>query len=153
MPDTQETMDKMVEEIFELYKVISAARQRRPAGSEDLSEAEFLTLDQLAKEEPLTIGEVQKRIGVVPAQMSRIARALEEQSGRGYVECKINPQDRRRVDIFLTPAGKKAYEDYRTTRMSSMYGVLRALAPEDRFEFMRMLREIRTAFEKQLGGE
>ena len=98
----------------------------------------------------MTIGDAQKRIGVVPAQMSRIVRSLEEQGGRGYVECSINPQDRRRVDISLTDAGRQAHEKFRTVRLASMYATLQALAPEDRLEFMRMLRQIRAAFAEQL---
>lgn len=138
----------MAQEIFELYLLVAIARSRRPTGPDDLSETEFLTLDILSKEQPLTIGEVQKRIGVLPAQMSRIVRALEEQGGRGYVECKINPDDRRRIDISLTGAGRVAYEKFRTARLSSMYEVLAVLGPDDRKHFMRTLRQIREAFAK-----
>lgn len=147
MPDTQETIDKMAMEIFELYRLIAMARSRRPAGPDDLSETEFLTLDMLSKEQPLTIGDIQKRIGVLPAQMSRIIRGLEDQRGQGYVECKINAQDRRRIDVSLTDAGSQAYQEYRSARIGSMFDVLRALEPKDRLDFMRMLRVIHKAFE------
>ena len=150
MPESKETLDAMAAEIFELFHLVAVARSRRPAGPDDLSETEYLTLDLLAKEQPMTIGDAQKRIGVVPAQMSRIVRSLEEQGGRGYVECSINPQDRRRVDISLTDAGRQAYEKFRTVRLTSMYTTLQALVPKDRLEFMRMLRQIRAAFAKQL---
>lgn len=152
MPDTQETLDKMAAEIFELYLLIAIARSRRPAGPDDLSETEFLTLDTLAKEQPLTIGDVQKRVGVVPAQMSRVVRALEEQSGRGYVECKINPKDRRRIDVSLTSAGEAVHEKYRQVRLTSMHDVLSALEPDDRLHFMRIMRQLRKAFEQRLTG-
>jgi DNA-binding MarR family transcriptional regulator len=150
MPGTEETLDKMAAEVFELYRLVAVARTRRPAIPEDLSETEFLTLDTLAKEQPLTIGEVQKRVGVVPAQMSRIVRALEEQGGRGYVECSINPRDRRRIDITLTDAGREAYERFRHARLESMHASLGALKTEDRLHFMRCLRRIRQAFEDQV---
>lgn len=150
MPDSQETLDKMAAEIFELYRLIALARSRKPSGPDDLSEAEFLTLDLLTKQQPRTIGEIQKEIGVLPAQMSRIVRALEEQGGRGYVECKINARDRRRIDVSLTEGGAKAYETYRTVRLGSMYEILRVLAPNDRIEFMRMLGQIRDAFAKNI---
>lgn len=140
----------MAVEIFELYRLIAIARTRRPTGPDELSETEFLTLDLLENEEPLTIGEVQKRIGVVPAQMSRIVRSLEGAGGKAFVACKINANDRRRVDISLTPAGKTALENYRNVRMGTMYHVLKALKPLDRLEFMRMLREIRGAFQSLL---
>ena len=150
MPHTQKTLDLMAAEIFELYRLIALARSRQPAGPDDLAETEFLTLDLLSREQPLTIGNVQKQIGVVPAQMSRIVRALEEQGGKGYVQCQINVQDRRRIDISLTPAGKEAYEKYRTNRLSSMYAILEVLPPDDRLHFMRILEQIRLAFEDRL---
>ncbi len=150
VPESQAMLDAMAGEIFELYRLVAIARSRRPAGPDDLSETEFLTLDVLAKEQPLTIGDVQKRIGVVPAQMSRIVRALEEQGGRSYVECKINPPDRRRVDVSLTPAGKAAYEVYRSARLGSMRDILCILDPGDRGHFMDILRQIRDAFEQRL---
>ena len=150
MPDSQQTMDEMVDEMFELTKLIYLARSRQKAGPDTLSETEFLTLDLLSKAGRLTIGEIQKRVGVVPAQMSRIVRALEEQGGRGFVECGINPQDRRRVDVSLTEAGTRAHETYRAARLSSMYEVLGVLAPQDRLDFMRMMRQLRTTFERRL---
>lgn len=151
MPDKQDTLDEMAKEIFELYRLIALARSRRPSGPDDLSEAEFLTLDLLFKRQPLTIGEIQKEIGVLPAQMSRIVRALEEQGGRGYVECKINSRDRRRIDVKLTESGTEAYENYRTVRLGSMYDILSVLPPDDRLHFMRILGQIRDAFAEKLG--
>ena len=153
MPDSQETLNKMAMEIFELYRLIAIARSRHPSGPDDLSETEFLTLDLLTKEQPRTIGEVQKQIGVLPAQMSRVIRALEEQGGRGYVECAINPQDRRRIDVSLTKRGQEAYDRYRTARLSSMYEILSVLIPQDRLHFMRMLRVIRDAFAHRLNTD
>lgn len=150
MPNTQQTMDKMAEEIFELYRLIAIARSRQPSGAQDLSEGEFLALDVLAKEAPLTIGDVQKRIGVVPAQMSRIVRSLEVNRGKGFLSCEINQQDRRRVDVQLTDEGQQACKDYRTNRLASMRAVLDALVPEDRIDFMRMLHCIRQAFAERL---
>jgi len=143
-------MDQMVEEMFELSKLIYMARSRQPTGPDQLSETEFLTLDLLSKGGRLTIGEIQKSVGVVPAQMSRVVRALEEDGGRGLVECSINPKDRRRVDVVLTTAGARVHGIYRAARLGSMFEVLRVLAPEDRLEFMRMIRLLRTTFEKRL---
>lgn len=150
MPDTQETLDAMAAEIFDLYRLIAVARSRRPAGPDELSESEFITLDLLAKEQPLTIGEAQKKIGVVPAQMSRIVRTLEEQGGRGFVECSINPDDRRRVDISLTKPGREAHHKFMAARLGSMHEILRVLEPDDRQNFMRIMRVLKIAFEERL---
>lgn len=140
----------MAAEIFELYQLLAAARSRRAANPEDLSEAEFVALDVMAREGSLTVGEIQRRIGVVPAQMSRIVRSLEENGGKGYITCCINPDDRRCIDLSMTPAGRKAYDAYRNARTKTMYEALSVLDPSDRLDFMRMLSQIRTAFEKKL---
>jgi DNA-binding MarR family transcriptional regulator len=140
----------MVEEVFELYRAIAEARSRSPSGPDDLSETEFLALDTLHTQEPLTIGEVQKSVGVAPAQMSRIVRALEKRGGKGYISCEINAEDRRRIDLFLTESGREAHAKYRDARMRSIGNVLTVLAPDDRFEFMRMMRQLRDAFAKRV---
>ena len=146
MPETTKLIDEMAEDIFALFRVIASARSRGQTGSSDLSESEFVTLDILSKEGPITIGAVQKRVGVAPAQMSRVVRALEVEGGRGFVECKINPDDRRCVNLSLTDAGRKAFVAFRHSRLSSFRTILEALEPADRGEFMRMLKCIGDAF-------
>ena len=133
----------MAGEILELIQLGSAVRARRSASDNELTETEFVTLSLLAREQTLTIGEVQKHVGVVPAQMSRIIRSLEENRGKGYVHCEINPQDRRRVDVSLTSSGKEAYARYREDRLSSIREVLVDLPADDRHQYMRILRLIR----------
>jgi len=152
LPDSQKTLDAMAMEIFELYRVVAQMRSRQTSGKEDLSETEFLTLDVLAREGAMTIGEVQKRVGVAPAQMSRIIRSLQEHGGRGYVTCNINPEDRRRVDVCLSKRGLEAHAGFRKARLGSMMEVLNVLPPDDRLHFMRILGQIRGAFSDRLGA-
>lgn len=146
----QRRLEEMADDIFELYQLVAVMRSRQPSGGDDLSETEFLSLDALAKSEPLTIGEIQKQVGVAPAQMSRVIRSLEKHGGRGYVECRINPQDRRRVDVSMTSAGRVAYDRYRSARLASMFAVLEVLEPEDREVFMGLLGQIRSAIAARL---
>lgn len=150
MPETRQTLEAMAEEIFVLSKLVSTARSRQAPGPDDLPESEFITLDILSKEQPLTIGEIQKRIGVVPAQMSRIIRSLENREGGSYINCKINPEDRRRVDVSLTEGGEEAHHRYRESRLSSMLQIVSGLPPDDRMHFIRILRKIRKNIEKNL---
>lgn len=149
---TAET-DEMAEEIYDLYKVIAAARSRAPAGTVNLTETEFVTLDLLLTETHLTVGDLQKRIGVAPAQMSRVIRALEEGSGKGFVQCGINPDDRRRVNVSLTSAGTAAHGEYRASRLETMYAVLDPLSTTERREFMRILGKIKEYIVKRMAGQ
>ncbi|HNQ22808.1 MAG TPA: MarR family transcriptional regulator [Phycisphaerae bacterium] len=146
-PDSAE-MESMAKEIFDLAKLVYALRSQRAADQNELTETEFLTLDALVREQPLTIGELQHRVGVVPAQMSRIVRALETARGKGFLECTINAEDRRRVDVSITPSGMEAYEQYRALRLASTRAILAGLTLDDRRHFMRILRLIRTHMSK-----
>ena len=144
MSDEQTALNSMAEEIFDLTTLASIRRARsRSSRSGEVSESEFLTLDILAKHQPVTIGEIQKRIGVVPAQMSRIVKGLEDRTPKSYIHCSINAKDRRRIDVAITPEGRSAYEKYRSTRLSSTLDTLSALSPKDLNDFMRVLRKIK----------
>lgn len=143
-------LERLAEEIFELSNLGSRSRAaRRRHGATDLSESEFLALDTLAKGEPMTVGQLQRAIGVLPAQMSRVVRSLESKTDEPLIHCAINPRDRRRIDVTLTEAGRHTYHDYRESRLSGAVEVLAELKDRDRREFMRLLRLIRRLLEQR----
>lgn len=153
MPDAKAKAELagMVGEIYELIKIAYATRARARSGQpEQLTEAEFLAMDTLAQQESMTVGEVQKQIGVLPAQMSRIVRSLESKSPQPFVACSINTQDRRKIDVGITPQGTKAYETYRAARLSFVTNMLSDLSPADRQLLMRITRRIRDGLAKRL---
>jgi DNA-binding MarR family transcriptional regulator len=142
------------EEIFELTKMSWMARsQQQPRkGQIDLTESEFLALDWLTKAdpEPLSVGEIQRRIHVLPAQMSRVVRSLEAKAGKPLIRCRINPKDKRKIDVTLTDAGKKAHQSFREARLAATIDMVSKLPPTDRVELMRILGEIKTIVRNQL---
>ena len=143
-PEARAELAGMVAEVFELIKIASTARaQARGSQHEDLSEAEFLALDALTQHEPLSVGDIQKQIGVLPAQMSRIIRALEHKGKDAFVQCAINPDDRRKIDVTITPKGRKARDAYREARMAFVTAVLNEMTPDDRRQFMHVVRRVR----------
>ena len=134
-------LEQLAEEVFALSKLASAVRARRT--HDTLSETEFLTLDALVAEGPMTVGAIQRWIGVRPAQMSRLVRSLEGKVAGGLVSCSINAKDRRKVDVVPTDAGRAAHEAYRAARVQMTLSILGDLSPHDREEFIRILRQIR----------
>ncbi len=142
-----EQIQQMAEEIFELTKLSWISGASDGAKDEyDLSESEFLTLDLLTKREPMNVGELQRSIGVLPAQMSRIIRSLEGKAERPLVECRLNPNDKRKIDVSLTDTGRQAHHAYQSDKLALTIDVLGDLAESDRSEFMRILRIIRQKF-------
>lgn len=142
---------EFVEEVFQLSTDVWAAQSKGKQSHEaEISETEFLTLDLLAKSAPLTVGEIQRRIGVLPAQMSRVIRSLENKGDQPLVSCSINPQDKRKIDVVLTPAGRKAHQAYRERKLGSIQKMLAGLSENDRNELMRILRLIRDMMRKDM---
>ncbi|MFQ5496134.1 MAG: MarR family winged helix-turn-helix transcriptional regulator [Phycisphaerae bacterium] len=151
--ESRAELANMVSEVFELMKIASTARARARSGTgEEVSEPEFLTLDALIDHEPQTVGEIQKTIGVLPAQMSRIIRSLEHKQHGAFVTCTINSQDRRKIDLRITARGRKAHDDYRAARIGFVTSLLNDLTPADRARFMGIVRKMRASIQQRLVG-
>src|SRR5665647_2605833 len=106
LPDS---LDQMAEEIFSL--TVMSWRQRLATRHEaEMSESQFLTLDTLVNSpSPITVGEIQRSISVLPAQMSRIIRSLESGFDKPLIRCELNQTGKREIDVTLTPEGKRMY--------------------------------------------
>lgn len=118
---------------------LAVPRGRRRAG--DLKEVEFLTLAILLHRESMIVGDIQRLLGVLPAQMSRIIRSLEARD-RPYITCRINSHDKRKIDVTLTPAGIKACQDYQAERVRGLTNLLSKLPDDDLEDLQRLLERV-----------
>jgi DNA-binding MarR family transcriptional regulator len=127
---TGHRLDDIAQDLFEVFTRLglSALRGRRRLG--DLKEAEFLTLSLLHTNGTMIVGDIQKLLGVLPAQMSRIIRSLENRE-RPLIVCNINARDKRKVDVGLTVAGEKALDEYQSARVGMLVERLQRLADDE----------------------
>ena len=95
----------------------------------------------------LTVGEIQRTISVLPAQMSRIIRSLESGFDKPLIRCELNQSDKRKIDVAITPEGKRIYTDFRTARLAKTIDTLKHLSDTDRQEFVRICRQIRDQYQ------
>jgi DNA-binding MarR family transcriptional regulator len=107
---------------------LALPRGRRRAG--DLKDIEFLSLAILSSHGTMIVGDIQRLLGVLPAQMSRVIRALEARD-RPLIACRINPHDKRKIDVCLTAAGEKALAEYRERRVRAITDLLSRLPEAD----------------------
>ena len=144
-----ESLKKMADEIFSLTKM--SWRQRlatRHLGEEELSESQFLTLDGIVtRGEPQTVGDLQRAIHVVPAQMSRIIRSLENDFDAPLIRCELNQEDKRKIDVRLTDDGRTAYSDFISSRIGRTLELLGRLTEKDRLDFIRVCGQMRKLYE------
>jgi DNA-binding MarR family transcriptional regulator len=137
----------MAEEIFALtvlgWRDRVASRQQN-----ELSESQYLALDALMRTpESLTVGEIQRSIGVLPAQMSRIMRSLETGFEKPLIRCELNQSDKRKIDVVATEDGRRVYDDFRQVRLAKTIQILQHLQDRDREEFIRICGRIRELYE------
>jgi len=119
-------------QMFEMTKRTWLQSQREKfKGGYDLSESEFLALDALEDVPSLSVGELRRHVGVLPAQMSRIIKALEQRYDEKLVVCAINPRDKRKIDVSITPTGRRAVAAYRRAKILVSTQAIRSLSDAD----------------------
>ena len=144
MPQTRE----LAEQILAIAKQSWAADATKHA---ELSHTEFLALEYLAHQGTATVGQIRKKINVLAAQMSRILRSLEEAK---FVTCAINPQDKRKVDVTISKAGRKSFEAFREAKLGNIIQSLERLTSEERSQFLVLLHKMMSQpSEERASGE
>lgn len=129
---------------------LAVPRPRRRDG--ELKEIEFLTLSILRNREPLIVGDIQRQLGILPAQMSRIIRSLETRE-RPLIACRINPYDKRKIDVGLTEEGVKAWQEHQADRVSAIAQMLARMSEADLEQLARLLDRFRAMVENRLHDE
>src|SRR5437870_431541 len=144
---TGQRVDEIAQDLFEAVVQIclSTLRGRRRAG--DLKEVEFLTLSILHAHDTMIVGDIQRLLSVLPAQMSRIIRSLENRE-RPLIQCRINSRDKRKIDVVLTSAGEKALLDYQGARVGRIVERLRSLPDDELEDILRLLHKLHGILER-----
>src|SRR5947209_11988338 len=138
---TGQRLEDIAQDLFDVFTRLglSTLRGRRRAG--DLKEVEFLTLSILQAHGTMIVGNIQRMLGVLPAQMSRIIRSLEGRD-RPLISCRINARDKRKIDVYLTAAGEKALLEYQGARVGRLVELLRDLSEEDQEDLVRLVEQL-----------
>ncbi len=140
--------EDLARRLFDLTTQVSLATapgKRRPG---DLKELEHLTLAALSERGTMIVGDIQRILGVLPAQMSRLIRSLENRE-RPLITCRINVRDKRKIDVTITPLGQKALADHQTNRVHRLATLLRDLREDDREDLQRSLDRVAGAVDSR----
>lgn len=143
MKQRDQAIQELALQIFELTRRTWFESQREKfKGGYDLSESEFLALDALEDAEAMSVGELRKYVGVLPAQMSRILKALEQRYDEKLVICSINPDDKRKIDVSITAKGRRAVDAYRRAKIQASIDSLHSLTDTDLKNLSSILSKI-----------
>ena len=144
-------VDEIAQDLFEVVTQIGLSTLRGRRRVADLKEVEFFTLSILHNRECMIVGDIQRLLGVLPAQMSRIIRSLENRE-LPLIECRINPRDKRKIDVCMTPHGERALVEYQGVRVGRIIERLRSLSEEDQDDLVRLVEKLGNLLERGQGG-
>ena len=144
---TGERVEEIAQDLFAVVTRIclSTLRGRRRTG--DLKEVEFLTLSVLQGRRTMIVGDIQRLLGVLPAQMSRIIRSLENRP-EPLIACHINPRDKRKIDVQLTDAGEKALLEFQDIRVRRIADQLHDLSDDEQSHLLQLLDRVHGLLER-----
>ena len=140
-------LEEIAEDLFDVVTrvCLTAPRGRRRSG--DLKDIEYHTLAILQGRGTMIVGDIQRLLGVLPAQMSRIIRSLEDRP-LPLIACRINPQDKRKIDVCMTEAGEKAIQDYQSVRVHRIAELLQDLTEAEQENLVHLLDRLRDLLER-----
>jgi len=106
----------VAEALLELTQTLWEMQYAQRRNAQPLTARDFLTLSAL-REASLHVGDIGKRLRVLPAQMSRIVDRLESGFDEPLISCHIDEEDRRRIKVTLTPAGRRMLDVLRRSKL------------------------------------
>lgn len=101
-------MQNAAAEFEGLFRDVYLAFHRRDGRRAGFSGASWAVLTHLSLAGPVTIGEAAAHLDRAQSVVSEIVTQL---ASKGYLERRPDPADRRRILVWLTPAGATALRD------------------------------------------
>ncbi len=140
-PLAGQRLEEIAHDLFGVMTQLALCTQSHQKRRVELKEFEFLTLSILHTHEQMIVGDIQRLLGVLPAQMSRIIRALEFRQPP-LITCQINSQDKRKVDVRLTASGISALQEYREARVKKLANLLHRASDDERDDLARLILKL-----------
>jgi DNA-binding MarR family transcriptional regulator len=107
---------------------LSAALSRVYAERFGISIPEWRVIAHLSQHRKVSVREVQARVGMDKSKVSRAAARLES---AGLVEKRINPADRRLVELSLTRKGRRLFAEIAPLALAFEADLLAGLPPAE----------------------
>lgn len=134
-------MDNLLKE-----QLVDAMRRFRKVGMPfpphlNLSMSELILMSAIDKHtdspgQPVNISKIQCRIHATKPATSQMLKALEQ---KGYIQREIDPSDRRKISVRLTPTGDVILAQSRTYSNSVLDEMISRFGEDNAKELVRLL--------------
>ncbi len=139
------TAEACAREILETVPLVMRAirgemrRHRAPS----LSVTEFRALIFLDRRSGASLVELAEHLGLAPATVSRM---IDGMVASRFVLRRSSPEDRRRITLVLTAAGRETLERARLLAQARLAGLVSSLQAGQRLELTRALQALKALF-------
>jgi len=103
-----------------------------------ITPAQFYYIDQLAQKGPCSLKDVTEGLGLSSASVSVMIKHLEE---RGLISRRVNPADKRSVDLDLTRAGRTIFSKVDRYRKQKAQMFLSRLNETEQGQFLMLFEK------------
>lgn len=132
-------MKSYAELALELFDIMDPEKRRPP--SRDVSKlmhGEMAVMRLLdAEENALLAGEISKKLSMSTSRVAAVLGSLEK---KALIERQTDPQDKRRVAVHITQAGRAFNAQKREHVIAHMQRMLEQLGENDAAEYVRLTR-------------
>jgi DNA-binding MarR family transcriptional regulator len=145
MTDTQTADPRLDQDAAALYDALSDLirvyqfRDRDRICCHDLSITQCYALEALTKRSGATLNDMAADLFLDKSTASRVVSALDR---KGYVERRPHPEDRRAIQLVVTPAGRELHDRIRRDIIEQEKRLLRDFDPETRASLATLLRRL-----------
>lgn len=109
--------------------------------SGDLTFKEVFLLEILGRRNSATMTELASELAV---PLTTMTSAVTRMVQKGYLQRRRIEEDRRVVQVTLSPAGRDLFQQHRRDYVQSVHGVLGALTEEEQHKILGLIGEVLT---------
>jgi DNA-binding MarR family transcriptional regulator len=124
--------------------ILLRSRMSQELGRFDLTVSEAVMLE-LCGRGPARASDVARALGLTAAGATD---ALDRFEARGYVRRRADPDDRRAVQIVLTPAGRRILKQARSAKVATIRYVDAAMSDKERAALAEGLQALTRALQR-----
>jgi DNA-binding MarR family transcriptional regulator len=135
-------------ETFRQFKQV----MRKPGHTSGMRSGEMAVMatvafHQMETGEGIRVSEIGRMMKIAPPTVTQFINGLEK---AGWVVRRMDAQDRRSVQVFLTEEGRRRHEYFETVMMNLFQGLSEYLGPEDAHSLNRIMKKTFTFMETTL---
>lgn len=136
--------DSTLSAVVSIRRIVQALRlaSQRTQAQAGISAAQLFVLQQLGTDNGLSLNELAARTFT---DRSSVAAVVDRLGARGFIERSVDPSDRRRAAVHLTPAGRRVIERAPDAPTTMLVAALNKMEPRERATLAVSLRQLTAA--------